>query len=76
MIRPREGEADIFSRVVHAAQDMVEVEIKYTRVIDTDPIIALRSNWSCLSQRIWSRIGEGMQHQTELSLLEDMVLSH
>ena len=30
-----------------------------TRVVDTDLTIALRSNWSCLSQRIWFRLGEG-----------------
>ena len=64
MILLREGEVGIFSRVVHAARDMVEVEIKCTRVTDTNPIIALRSNWSCLSQRIWSGFGEGMRHQT------------
>ena len=30
-----------------------------TRVADTNPTIALRSNWSCLSERIWSGLGEG-----------------
>ena len=30
-----------------------------TRVVETDPTIALRSNWSCLSYRIWLRLGEG-----------------
>ena len=38
---------------------MAEVEINYTKVADTDPTIALRSKWSCLSQRIRSRLGEG-----------------
>ena len=28
-------------------------EINCIRVADKDPTIALRSNWSCLSQRIW-----------------------
>ena len=37
----------------------MEVEITCTRVADTDPRIALRSNWSCRSQRIWSRFREG-----------------
>ena len=59
MIWPREGEAYIFSRVVHAARDMVAVEINCTGVANTDPTIALRSNWSCLSQRIWSGFREG-----------------
>ena len=45
MIRLREGEAYVFSRVVHVTRD-VEVNRNYTRVADTDPIIALRSNWS------------------------------
>ena len=43
-MRPREGEAYVFSRVVHTARDVMEVEINYTRVADTNPIIALRSN--------------------------------
>ena len=30
-----------------------------TRVVETDPTIALRSNWSCLGQRIWSGLEEG-----------------
>ena len=30
-----------------------------TRVAKTDPTTALRSNWSCLSQSIWSRLREG-----------------
>ena len=33
-----------FSRVVHAARDVVVVDINSTRVADTDPTIALRSN--------------------------------
>ena len=49
MIRTREGEAFTFSRVVHAARDVVEVEINCKRVADTDLTIALRGNWSCLS---------------------------
>ena len=59
MIRLHEGEAYVFLRVDHAARDVVEVEINCTRVGDTDPKIALRSNWSCLSQKIWSGFGEG-----------------
>ena len=38
------GEAYIFSKVVHAAQDVVAVEINCTRVAKTNPTIALRSN--------------------------------
>ena len=38
---------------------MVAVEINCTRVVDTDLTISLRSSWSCLSQRIWSKFGEG-----------------
>ena len=30
-----------------------------TKVADTDSTIALRSNWSCLSQGVWSGLGEG-----------------
>ena len=30
-----------------------------TRMEDTDPTISLRSNWSCLSHRIWSKLGDG-----------------
>ena len=45
MIRPHEGKAYIFLRVVHAVRDVVEVEINYTGVVDTDPIIALRINY-------------------------------
>ena len=52
MIRPCEGEVYVFSRLVHAARDVVEVKINCTRVANTDPIIALRSNWSSKSQRI------------------------
>ena len=59
MIRQREGEAYVFSRVVRVAQDVEEVEMNCTRVVDMDPIIALRSNWFCLSQRIWSKFREG-----------------
>ena len=76
MIRPRKGEAYVFSRVVLTARDVVKVEIKCTMVADTDPTITLRSNWSCLSQRIWSEFGEGMRHWAELSLSEDTTLSH
>ena len=59
MIRPCEGEAYVFSRVVHVVRYVVAVEINCTRVAKMDPTIALRSNWSCLSQRIWSKFGEG-----------------
>ena len=59
MICLRKGEAYVCSRVVHVAREAVEVEINYTRVVETDPTIALRSNWSCLSKRIWSGFGEG-----------------
>ena len=59
MIHPCEGEAYIFSRVVQVARDVAEVKMNYTRVADTNTTIALRSNWSCLSQRIWSELGEG-----------------
>ena len=38
---------------------MVAVEINCTRVAITNPTIALRNNWSCLSKRIWSGFGEG-----------------
>ena len=33
--------------------------MNYTRVANTDTTIAFRSNWSCLSQRIWFGFGEG-----------------
>ena len=59
MIRLCEGEAYVYSRVIHAAREVVEVEINYTRVEKTDLTIALRSNWSYLSLRIWSGYGEG-----------------
>ena len=59
MIRQHKGEAYVCSRIVYGAQEVVEVEINCTRVVETDPTIALRSNWSCLSKRIWSRFGEG-----------------
>ena len=59
MIRPRKEEAYVFSRVVYVARDVVEVEINCTKVENTDPTIALRNNWSYLSQRIWSRFGKG-----------------
>ena len=49
MIRSHPGEAYVFARVDHAARDVVEVEINYTRVAKTNPTIALRNNWSCLS---------------------------
>ena len=75
MIHLREGEVYVFLRVVHAARDVVTVKINCTRVADTDPTIALRRNWSCLDKRIWSRIGEGVQHWAKLSVLEDMALS-
>ena len=35
------------------------VEINCTIVANTDPTMALRSNWSCLSQRIWFGFWEG-----------------
>ena len=54
----REGESYVFSRVVEAIRDVAEVEMNCNRVADTDPTIAFRSNWSCLSQRIWSKLGE------------------
>ena len=41
---PAEGKAYVFSRVVHTARDVVEVERNSTSVGDMDPIIALRSN--------------------------------
>ena len=44
MIRPQEGEAYVFLRVVHVARDVVEVERNYTSVREMDSIIALRSN--------------------------------
>ena len=59
MICLHEGEAYVFSRVIQAARDVSEVEMNYTRVAETNLTIALRSNWSCLSQRIWSGLGEG-----------------
>ena len=37
----------------------MEVEINRTRIAETDLTITLRSNWSCLSQRIWFGFGEG-----------------
>ena len=59
MIRPCEGEAYVFSRVVYAARDVVEVEMNCTRVVDMDPKIALRNNWSYLSSKIRFGFGEG-----------------
>ena len=59
MIRPREEETYVFSRVFHAARDVVAIDIKCTRVTDTDPTIVLRSNWCCLRQRIWFGFGKG-----------------
>ena len=44
MIYPLEEEAYVFSRIVYAARDVVEVKINYTVVVDIDLIIALRSN--------------------------------
>ena len=38
---------------------MGEVKIKCTRVVEMNLTIALRSNWSSLSQRIWAGFGEG-----------------
>ena len=70
MIRLREGEAYVFSRVVHATRDVEEVEINCTRVADTDPTIALRSNWSCLSQRIWSGFREGDEASSRVIISE------
>ena len=35
------------------------VEINYIGVADTNLTIALRSNWSYLSQRLWSGFREG-----------------
>ena len=63
MIRLHEGEVYVFFRVVHAARDVVEVEINCTKVADTDPIISLRNNWSCY------------QHRAELSSSKDTTLS-
>ena len=37
----------------------MELKINYTRVVETDPTNAMKSNWSRLSQRIWSGFGEG-----------------
>ena len=59
MIHSCEGEAYVFSRAVHATRDVVAIEINYTKVANTDTTITLRSNWSCLSQRIWFQFGEG-----------------
>ena len=42
MILPCQGEAHVFSRVVHATRDVVAIEINCTIVVDTEPIIALR----------------------------------
>ena len=33
--------------------------MNYTKVAETDATIVLRSNWSCLSRRIWFELGEG-----------------
>ena len=44
MIRPREGEAYVFSRVIHVALDVVEVERNCISMGETYPIIALRNN--------------------------------
>ena len=48
----REGEAYVFFRVVRVIRDVVAVEINCTIMANTNPTIALRSNWSYLSQRI------------------------
>ena len=37
----------------------MEVKINCTKVAYTNLTIALRSNWCCLSLRIWSRFEEG-----------------
>ena len=42
MIHPREEVAYVFSRIVYAARDVVEVKINYTKVVDIDSIIELR----------------------------------
>ena len=42
MIHPREEEAYVFSRIVYAARDVVEVKINCTKVVDIDSIIELR----------------------------------
>ena len=76
MICPCKGEEYVFSREVHAARDVVAIEINYTRVENTDPTITLmRSNWSCLSPRIWLDLGRGMQHWVELLVPEDTDLT-
>ena len=59
MIRLCEGEVYVFFRVVQAARDVVEVDMNCNRVVEMDSTIALKRNWSCLSKRIWSRLGEG-----------------
>ena len=59
MIHLHEGEAYAFLRVVQVARDVAEVEMNCTRVVETDLTITLKSNWSCLSQRIWSGLEEG-----------------
>ena len=59
MIRLRKGESYFFSRVVQVARDVAELEMNCTMVAETGPTIALRSNWSFMSQRIWSELGEG-----------------
>ena len=43
MIRPREGEAYVFSKVVHSALGVVEVERNCTSVGKTNLIIALKA---------------------------------
>ena len=55
----RKGKANVCSRVVLTTREVVEVEINCARMVEMDLTIALRSNWSCLSKRIWSRFGEG-----------------
>ena len=69
MIHPREGEAYVFSRVVHATRDIVEVEINCTRVADMDPTIALRSNWSCRSQRVLSEFREDEEASSRVIII-------
>ena len=38
---------------------MEEVEINCTKVANMDPKIALRNNWSCRSQRVYSGFEDG-----------------
>ena len=65
MICPREGEAYVFLRVVHTTREVVEVEINCTKVVEMDPIIAFRSNWSCQIQRVRFKFGSQIIHGCE-----------